>query len=415
MVIRAANSPEAVLMDILPYIVPLAYLVLLESLTVRWIAGGPVPGLVSRIFATNLAGIALLLFISLTGWFFGWWPDIRNWALRDSFFLFFIIKAPIFGFLFRRWGLQRIFTLHVLSNFASILLLSMLFTYSPRVLAIQPITVDRLDSKARSRLLLIRDAVEEYNVAHGYYPRYIWGGDPVSWRAVAPRSSPDPLLTEGYLQAYPVNPLNLRGAFFEPRREPGWKALWMGYKSIDFLYVRSLWEPIIASDPRFGYRGSKMANILPDPTMPETKLKDDVRFTIQGRWLPGAFFYRSYDLDHNGYPDAYILGVCGDENAQATVDSYDARLDTLTRTIDGQVIPSAFDGIRDGVIYRVFQGFGQARSPHEGQFLPRVAPPGAGNAITRSDGGQTELSAGIGEPAVQKSIVGGENVENSPE
>jgi len=374
-------------MFIWPYIVPFAYLVLLESLTVRWVAGGPVPGLVSRIFATNLAGIALLFFISLTGWFFEWWPDIRNWALRDSFFLFLVIKAPIFAFLFRRWGAQRVFTLHILSNFAGVIVMSLLFVYSPWVLGIRPSSVKDLSERAVSRLKEIRDAIEDYNLTHGYYPEYIWGGDMMSWRAKGTGPSPDPLLREGYLPAYPVNPLNLRRTFFEPRRMPGWRELWFGYKSVDFLHIRNLWQPVVESDPRFGYRGARMGNVLPDPRLPETKLPQDVRFAVQSRWLPGGFFYRSFDLDEDGRPDAYILGVCQDEDAQATVDCYDARLDAVTRLIDGHRVPSAYDGIRDGVIYRLHRGFTEHRPP-EGEAIPlRVLP-------------ESAPSAGLTEPAV---------------
>jgi hypothetical protein len=394
-------------MELLPYIIPILYLVLLESLTVRWIAGGPVPSLVSRIFATNIAGIALLFLVSFSGWFFGWWPDVRNWALRDIFFLFLILKAPIFGFLFRRWGFQRIFTLHVLSNFASVLLMSLLYVYSPRVLGIDVVTIEKLNERARTRLMEVKSAVEAYHVTHAYYPRYLWGGDPASWRMAGTKAPPDPLLKEGYLAAYPVNPLNLNGTYFEPRRSPGWLAFWMGNKSTDFLHVRNLWSPIVESDPRFGYHGAKFGNVLPDPTVPASKIKDGVRFAIQGRWLPGGFFYRSFDLNHDGYPDAYIMGICGDENAQATVDCYDARLDRLTTTFGDQVIPSAYDGIRDGVIFRVHAGFGAERSPHEGEFVPRNLSPQPGEPFALSGGTDDGLSTGVPESVVKtEGIIG---------
>jgi hypothetical protein len=353
-------------MELLPYIIPFVWLVTMECLTIRWIAGGPVPSLLSRVIAVNVAGIAMLLFVSLMGWFNGWWPDIRNWALRDSFFLFLVLKAPIFGFLFRQWGFQRIFTLHVLSNFVSAIVLSVLFTFAPAALAIVPVTVEDLNESAGSRLGEIKEALEEFKLTHGYYPRYIWGGDLKSWGTGPP---PDPLLNEGYLDAYPVNPLNLRKTYFEPRRVPGLMELWFGYKSIDFLHVRNLWLPIVESDPRFGYRGTKMGNVLPDPRYPETRLMtgdprysetrepSDYRFSVQGRWLPGGFFYRSFDLDNNGAADAYILGVCGDENFQASIDCYDARVDRLTTIIGGYVYPEAHDGKRDGVIYREKRGF----------------------------------------------------------
>lgn len=359
-------------MDIWAVIIPFTWLVLLESLTIRWISGGPVPSLISRVIATNIMGIALLMLVSITGWFAGHWPDIRNWALRDSFFLFLILKAPVFGFLFRRLGFQRVFTFHVLSNFASIITISLLFVYSPAMLGIKPLTVNQLDELARRRLLEIRDAIERYELNNGYYPKYIWGGDNVSWSMAGKKPSPDPLLSEGYLTAYPVNPLNLRKTYFEPRRVPGWKELWFGYKSDDFLHLRNLWAPIVDSDPRFGIMGTKMGNILPDPTVPQSKLPGGARFLVQSRWLPGGFFYRSYDINKDGYPDAYILGVCGNETAQATIDCYDYRLDTLTSEINGQLVLSAYDGIRDGVISRIHQGFEKITPKRESKFTPRT-------------------------------------------
>jgi hypothetical protein len=386
-------------MEVFSYILPFAYLVGLESAAVRWVAGGRVPGLFSRIFATNLAGLALLMFVSLTGWLLGWWPDIRNWALRDSFFLFFLIKAPLFSFLFRRWGMQRVFTLHVLSNFTSIIILSLMFVYSPWIMAIRPVTEDDLDQTAIRRLMEIRDAVERYKVTHGYFPAYLWGGDAVSWGTERP---PDPLLNEGYLSAYPVNPLNLRKTYFEPRRVPGWRELWFGYKSEEFLHVRALWAPIIETEPRFGYRGTKMGNVLPDSRMPETLLPENVRFAIDGIWMPGEFFYRAYDIDGDGHTDAYIMGVFGDENAQATVDCYDYRLDRLTTLMDDQLLPSASDRVRDGVKYLIKRGFPEIETPSERQFPPGTAfsiDPETGELIQRPWPFGTR-SAGETEPAV---------------
>ncbi len=398
--VRIPSSRILRLMEILPYIVPFVWIVVLESATVRWIAGGQVPSLLSRVFATNLAGAALLMFIAMTGWLLGWWPDIRNWALRDSFFLFLIIKAPIFGFLFRRWGIQRIFTLHVLSNFASIIVVSLLFVYAPWMLAVRPLDREFFNELAVHRVKQIEAAVESYRVAHGYYPNYVWGGDLMSWGSTR---TPDPLLSEGYLQIYPVNPLNLRRSFFVPRREPGWRELWFGFKSDEFLKVRSLWEPIVLADPRFGYRGAKMGNVLPDPRMPETKLPDDTRFTRGGEWLPGGFFYRSYDLDENGFADAYILGVCGDEASLATVDCYDAVNDTLTREIDGMIIPFTNDLRRDGVIYLRRRGFPRQTRPAIDEDVPPIrvpVVPGENSSIPQFFPTEDSLSAGMDEPRV---------------
>ncbi|HDS30410.1 MAG TPA: hypothetical protein ENN67_05130, partial [Firmicutes bacterium] len=378
-------------MEILPYIAPFAWLVLIESLMIRWISGGPVPGVVSRVVAVNVAGIVMVLFVSLMGWFNGWWPDIRNWALRDSFFVFLVLKAPVFGFLFRRWGMQRIFTLHVLSNFTSAIILSVMFIYAPEAMAIRPLTVDDLNRTADRRLGEIKEALERYYLVHSYYPRYIWGGDIKSWGSGPP---PDPLLAEGLLDAYPVNALNLRKTYFEPRRVPGLKALWFGDKSIDFLHVRNLWWPIVETDPRFGYRGTKMGNVLPDPRYPETRLlrgdpsdsdtweRSDIRMNVQGRWLPGAFFYRSYDLNEDGKADAYIMGVFGDENKQATIDCYDARVDRLTTMIGSYIHLGAQDGKRDGVIYWEKRGF--ARRPGAPGLSPettRTVDPETGELI----------------------------------
>jgi len=378
-------------------VIPFIYLVILESLTVRWIAGGPVPGLISRILATNIAGFALLMFVSLTGWFFEWWPEIRNWALRDSFLLFILIKGPIFWFLFRRWGTQKVFTLHILSNFVSGAVLSLLFVYAPQAMAIRPVTANFLELVAMSRIQTIQQAVERYRVDHGYYPKYLWGGDHASWGGV--EAPPDPLLSEGYLEAYPVNPLNLDRSFFEPRREPGFWNLWVGRNSTNFLHVHDLWYSVVKSDPRFGLRGVRMGNVLPDPAIPASTLPDDVSFTINAKWLPGGFFYRSYDIDGDAHADAYILGLCGDEDNYASMDSYDARLDTLTRTmtttIDSvqyrHIVVSAQDGIRDGVIFKVHQGFPANPIERQGTGGPPGDSPGQSVSIADES---IQLSAG---------------------
>src|SRR3990172_1013242 len=103
-----------------------------------------------------------------------------------------------------------------------------MFIYSPIVLAIRPVTVEQLNKKCEQKLLEINAAITAYKNTKGFYPEYIYGGDPLSWGPGIP--SPDPLLSGGYLPAYPVNTFNLARTSFEPRRESGLLALWFGHK-----------------------------------------------------------------------------------------------------------------------------------------------------------------------------------------
>jgi len=74
--------------------------------------------------------------------------------------------------------------------------------------------------------------------------------------------------------------------------------------------------------------------------------------------------------------------------------------------IDGQVVPSASDRLRDGVIYRIFRGFEETRPPSGVPFTPRPLIYGENGENPPS--GQTSAGTAEGLPL---SVYSGENVE----
>ena len=163
----------------------------------------------------------------------------------------------------------------------------------------RPPEVDRdRTNQAKRGLRDIQIALERYAVEHhGAYPLYIWGGSVESWSChlsedcSTPREQiPDPLLAEGFVDAYPENPF-------------------------------TMWQPVCdltSDDPRFGClpgdgvraadgsgleaRGL-MSNTLSDPRVPASRAPaghpyyyaDDGDPYTQD-YLPGQFIYRALVL-----------------------------------------------------------------------------------------------------------------------
>ena len=112
-------------------------------------------------------------------------------------------------------------------------------------------------------------ALERYCVDNGQYPKMIWGGDKAGWSSekgvgcramwanepfdgtneTTARPPLDPLIEYGYLASYPDNP-------FLNKRE--------GLRTI-IQWTGTLNAQLGDGDPRFGYDGQKMGNIIEDP------------------------------------------------------------------------------------------------------------------------------------------------------
>jgi len=125
------------------------------------------------------------------------------------------------------------------------------------------------EKELRANLHKIQIGLERYAVDFGQYPKMIWGGDKQGWsrqKGVGCRTmweheafngknedtaAPpfDPLIYYDYLESYPTNPFMKRG---------------MG------LQTTIAWTAPVDckpgdGDPRFGFNGEKMGNILEDP------------------------------------------------------------------------------------------------------------------------------------------------------
>jgi hypothetical protein len=169
----------------------------------------------------------------------------------------------------------------------------------------------------------------------------------------------DPLLSADCIQNYPRNPLNLERSFFVPRRSPGWVALFFGMKSPQFIEMRNTWYFTVREDPRFGFRGVKMANVLSDPRIESSMKHEDYRLLKIGYeskrkfHYPGGLIYRSFDLTGDGFPDAYFLALLGGED-EVGFDLYDQKRNMVAemiKTQDGSVkLKTVSDGIPDGII-----------------------------------------------------------------
>lgn len=162
------------------------------------------------------------------------------------------------------------------------------------------------EDQVKANLHTILVNLERYAIDHRHYPDYVWGGTVESWLCHleedcdADRADiPDPLLAQGYLDAYPDNPF--------VNRRPAWCML--------------------IPDPRFGCvpgeeydypdgprRWLSMGNMLSDPRVEEsTVVLGDViggettplYFLGEPGWTPnhphqGHFIYRSFRVPWEG-------------------------------------------------------------------------------------------------------------------
>ncbi len=128
------------------------------------------------------------------------------------------------------------------------------------------------EGEVKANIHTIRVALERYAVDHsGEYPKMIWGGDSESWSRIEGTgcrtmwqheafngenedvAAPpiDPLIKFGYMESYPRNP------FANANDMPPLETIikWTGLES----------GKLGDGDPRFGFKGRVMGNILEDP------------------------------------------------------------------------------------------------------------------------------------------------------
>lgn len=163
----------------------------------------------------------------------------------------------------------------------------------------------------------IRSAIEIYKSESGSYPDFLAGGD------FENTGIHDPLLSGGFLDAYPENPysLNLHNRKF----------------SISYMLSGILPATFSTADEN------------PEPVY-ETRY---VPGSGSGELVPGSFFYKSYDLNRDGIREGYVLGGIGWPGSIGVefMDLIDASSGEVhLRMESGQVFPGEPDGFLEPVI-----------------------------------------------------------------
>lgn len=355
-----------------PFFIYAALAVLLEWLFYGRFLEMPKGRLLGRVALINgAAGLAVLVG-ALTQFLYGDWLFIHSWGIRDIFLFTTLIEFPFAWIALPKLPFPKLFSLIVLANLLTSLVWLVLVWITPGILGF-PLSTDAHLAKVEENLGIIQSALEKYRTNHdGAVPAYIYGGDEGSWRWHEPQ---DRLLQEGLLEAYPKNPLHLGRGYLRPRQEWTLMGLFLGRKSPEYRALRDTWTPLIDTglEPRFGIKGIRMGNVLSDPLIAGSSRPEQYRLGHNGNPMPGAFFYRAYDLDGNGTPESYLLGAIGSEDFAGS-DVYDAASDSLLRWIPGepnQLAPAA-DGVPDKVL--LVKGGGRL----EGYPTPVAAPDSSG-------------------------------------
>jgi hypothetical protein len=178
------------------------------------------------------------------------------------------------------------------------------------------------DLELSASISSVRKAIDTYYDQKGYYPKGITGGQIESVDEDA--ADRDPLLESGILDTYPANPY----APYLRSRRLNLTFLLTGLgaptRQVDLDEPTNAWEmrwfPIMQRDPRFGDPDRLLlsANGLSDPDVPGTR--SQIFYHMNGAdYVPGCFFYKSYDFNLDGYADDYIIGAYGWPTGYGTV------------------------------------------------------------------------------------------------
>jgi len=340
-----------------PIVLGFAWIILVESIGFRFFYRISWSSIFVRMFLLNLYSLSTLGAFSIVGTLLDYWSFIFNWSVRDFFLALLVVEFPMAVFALPKSPFKKVFSAVVLVNFLSCLVLSFVIAWVPYAIGIPQKGTDQFYPEAKYNFVEIVNALEKYKEKKGHYPSYIYGGDRLSW-IKSGHGIIDPLLAEDCIRNYPRNPLNLERSFFVPRRSPGWVSLFFGRKSPQYVEMRNTWYFTVREDPRFGFRGVKMANILSDPALESSYRFQDYRLIKVGYesgrqyYLPGAFVYRSFDLTGDGYPDAYFLGLLGGED-ETGKDLYDRNRNSVADIVKINKImklKTVSDGEPDGIM-----------------------------------------------------------------
>jgi len=337
----------------------LLYTTITQGVVFRFVLGKGGFDLWAKVLFINIASFLIALAIGVAGFFSLGWPFVTSWGMAHWFLLTIISEFLPLAVIFGDFGFRRIFIMLIFSNFMSCLVLSFFILYLPQALMIPSLEINDYENRVKDGIAVIKDAIEGYRNNNGQYPAYIYGGDPISWRGAG--EPLDPLLKGGYLEAYPTNVFHLGRNYFFPRRRRDFAGVFWGVEGERFKELKRVWKQVVWRDPRFGYRGTRMGNILSDPVIPSSYKWFDLhvyRGTSKDNqfFLPGAFLYKAFDLDGNGRFDGYILAGLGSEETVGE-DIYNQKEDSVAYLVAGKLVPGNRDLRRDGVIIVETGGF----------------------------------------------------------
>ena len=334
------------------------YTVIAEGLVFRFVLGKVGWDTWAKVFFINIASFVIAISIAVTGFFSLGWPFVTSWGAAQWFLLIVVCEFLPMAIIFGPLGFRRVFTILVFANIVSTMLLCYCIAYAPYVLLIPSLEMEDHEYKVEKGIGEIKDALEVYFTRNGEYPGYIFGGDPASW-AISGEAL-DPLLKEGYLESYPINPYHLGRAYYMERRRPGFNGFFWGMESKEFENLKKTWGRVVQTDARFGYKGIKMGNILSNPLIPTSSIWQDYHVYRGSKdnqyFLPGAFLYKAFDTDGDGRFDSYILAGFGSEMTVG-VDIYNQSEDRVTYMVAGKLVPGNSDRKPDGVIIVKTGGF----------------------------------------------------------
>ncbi len=231
-------------------------------------------------------------------------------------------------------------------------------------------TDSALIRQAKMNTQMIQVAIERYNQEKGYYPEFLIGGDDGFFfeleylgKLKDGEAPVDPLIGEGYLGDYPLNPFAVV-ALSGSQVFPNPVTLWQDAHK-DPYRVQGEVQGI---NYRFGTLSLTMGNVMADPRYAPTSFGypawnvEDLPWSERVR-LAGNFFYKSFTPEGAEHPTGYILAVYGPPGwlGQDVIGIAPAGLEKYASSPDGSGCPFSYaedgriafgnpDGDRDGLM-----------------------------------------------------------------
>lgn len=216
----------------------------------------------------------------------------------------------------------------------------------------------------------IQLAIEQYKQDKGYYPEFLIGGDAGFFfeleylgKLKSAEKPLDPLIAEGYLEQYPLNPFSVI-ALSGSQVYPNPITLWQDMHKDPYRVL----PDAQGINYRFGLLSLSMGNLMADLRYEPAKFGyrawsvEDLPWAERVR-LAGNFFYKSFTPIGAEHPTGYILALYGPPGwlGQDVIGKAPAGLEECASAPNGSGCPFSLDedgkpafgnpnGERDGFI-----------------------------------------------------------------